>query len=314
VTRRARVAAQGKINLFLRVLAREESGYHSLETLFARIDLADEIVVRTGVRGRTLDCTGPAPSPMEENLAYRAACAYALAAGWPDGFAIELDKRIPAGGGLGGGSADAGAVLRALDALAPSPLGVPALLRIAASLGADVPFLTLEHPVALAWGRGERMLALPPLEPRAVDLVVFPFGVATGPAFGWLAAERGRRRSAGGGSGHGSGGSAGAGSVGSIPSPLFTLSQLANWDAVAQLAGNDFEEVVAPRHPAIAEVLARARTELKGDGIAGLSGSGSTVFVLPIGGAAWGGDSLPKGARRVPTRTSGEVVGVTVIE
>src|SRR5207253_289491 len=79
--------------------------------------------------------------PTERNLAWRAALAYADATGWPNGFAIEIEKRLPVGGGLGGGSADAGAVLRCLNALAPSPLGVSALLSIAAPLGADVPFL-----------------------------------------------------------------------------------------------------------------------------------------------------------------------------
>ncbi len=80
------------------------------------------------------------------------------ATGWPAGFAITIEKRIPVGAGLGGGSADAGAVLRAMNALAPHPVGEAELLRIAAPLGADVPFLTGTAPLALAWGRGERML------------------------------------------------------------------------------------------------------------------------------------------------------------
>src|SRR5256885_2106484 len=82
--------------------------------------------------------------------------------GWPDTFAIEITKRIPVGGGLGGGSADAGAVLRALDVLAPHPLG-PRLPALAAELGADVPFMTLDAPFALGWSRGERLFVLPTL-------------------------------------------------------------------------------------------------------------------------------------------------------
>src|SRR3982751_6289548 len=136
MTRVARVRAQAKINLFLRVLARESSGYHQIETLFCRLALGDDVTVRVGVRGRSLDCNGALPSeglgPVEQNLAWRAAVAYADAASWPIDFAIEIEKRIPVGGGLGGGSADAGAVLRALDALAPSPLAPQALLDIAA--------------------------------------------------------------------------------------------------------------------------------------------------------------------------------------
>ena len=110
--------------------------------------------------------------PVEWNLAWRAAVAFADATGWPNDFAIEIQKRIPVAGGLGGGSADAAAVLRCLNALAPAPLSRDELLAIAAPLGADVPFLTMEAPLALAWGRGERLLALDPLPSRAVTLVV----------------------------------------------------------------------------------------------------------------------------------------------
>ena len=125
--RSARVTAQAKVNLALRILAREGSGYHQLETVFCRVDLGDRVTVRTGMRGRSLDCAGarmPAEGlgPVERNLAWRAAVAFAEAAGWPSGFAIELEKEVPTGGGLGGGSADAGAVRRALNAVAPAPL------------------------------------------------------------------------------------------------------------------------------------------------------------------------------------------------
>src|SRR5215510_3694251 len=96
----ARTLAQAKVNLFLRVLAREASGYHQLETLFCRLDLGDDVVVRTNGRGRSLDCTGDVipPNglgPVEWNLAWRAATAYADATGWPNDFAIEIEKRIP---------------------------------------------------------------------------------------------------------------------------------------------------------------------------------------------------------------------------
>ena len=74
--RSARVVAQAKINLFLRVLAREASGYHQLETLFQRLELGDDVIVRTGVAGRTLDCRGADVGPTERNLAWRAAEAY----------------------------------------------------------------------------------------------------------------------------------------------------------------------------------------------------------------------------------------------
>jgi 4-diphosphocytidyl-2-C-methyl-D-erythritol kinase len=288
VSAEASTVAQAKVNLFLRVLAREASGYHQLETLFQRLELGDDVRVRVGGSGRTLDCRGADVGPLERNLAWRAALAYAEATGWPDGFAIEVDKRIPPGGGLGGGSADAGAVLRCLNALAPTPRSPTELLAIAAPLGADVPFLTAEAPLALAWGRGERMLALPPLPVRRVHLALFGEGVSTAEAFAALAERRGE---------------------GARVRPiLWTPERLARWDDVALVATNDFEEVVFPLREDVAavrrmfgEVTRRvdalhlstgpgdAPEERAPDGdsvpIALMSGSGATVCLLtPLDG------------------------------
>ncbi|MGH7126349.1 MAG: hypothetical protein ACREFI_18385, partial [Stellaceae bacterium] len=161
--RAVQVAAQAKVNLRLRILAREADGYHQIETIFLRLELADVVRLRrasTPSLDVTGDATAAAVGPVEQNLAWRALQSYAEAAGTSNGYAIELEKRIPVGGGLGGGSADAGAVLRGLDAMSTSPLGEAALLRLAAELGADVPFLTGTQPCALGWGRGERLLPL----------------------------------------------------------------------------------------------------------------------------------------------------------
>lgn len=133
----AAVAAQAKVNLFLHILAREASGYHQLETLFCRLTLADDVVVRIG-RDWHIDCDTAQAGPPEENLAYRAARLYAAERGWPAGCTIEIAKRIPVGGGLGGGSADAGGVLRCLYALDPAAPPRDVLLEWAARLGADV--------------------------------------------------------------------------------------------------------------------------------------------------------------------------------
>jgi 4-diphosphocytidyl-2-C-methyl-D-erythritol kinase len=232
--REASTLAQAKVNLFLRVLAREASGYHQLETLFQRLELGDDVRVRVGVSGRSLDCGGVDLGPTERNLAWRAALAYAEATGWPDGFAIEVAKRIPTGAGLGGGSADAGAVLRCLNVLAPRPLSPNELLALAAPLGADVPFLTAEAPLALAWGRGERMFALPTLPTRRVHLALFGEGVSTGEAFAALAERR-----------------QGAPRVRPI---VWTAERLTRWDDVALIATNDFEDVIFPLREDIAAV------------------------------------------------------------
>ena len=261
MSRVARVAAQAKINLRLRVLAREASGYHSIETVFLRLALADDVVVRVGddVRGRALECRGAAmPSgglgAVETNLAYRAACAYGEATGWPDHFAIELTKHVPAGAGLGGGSADAGAVLRALEAMSPAPLG-QRLVELAPLLGADVGFMTIDSPMALAWGRGERLLPLPVLASRPVVLVTPPFGVSTKDAYGWLARDRGDYEPCG---------------------TVLAPTDLDTWQGIEGVAINDFEEVVGRRHPEIAAMVESLRTA--GASPAMMSGSGSAVF------------------------------------
>lgn len=281
--REGRADAHAKVNLVLRILAREAGGHHGLETVFHRLELADDVRVRVGVPGRSLDLSGPelpaeGLGPTVRNLAWRAATAYAEATGWPDGFAIEVEKRIPAGGGLGGGSADAGAVLRILDALAPAPLGAARLLALATPLGADVPFLTGDAAHALAWSRGERLLPLPALPRRPVALLLPPFPVPTAEAYRWVAESRGEWRP-------------GAGAL----AP--TVEALLDWEAVAARAANDFEPVVLARHPMLGEGLAWLRAQ--GARPALMSGSGSTLFgVLEEGHAP-----LP-----VPTASLGRLV------
>lgn len=264
----ARVEAQAKINLFLRVLAREDSGYHQIETLFCRIALADTVTVRVASSGRSLDCHGEripqgGLGPVEKNLAWRAAIAYADATGFPAGFEIAIDKRIPVGGGLGGGSADAGGVLRALNALNPAPLDSISLEMIGESLGADVAFLT-QSRAALAIGRGygEQLELLPTLPARSVWLLVPSVSVGSADAYRWLddAGHQGAPMSIG-------------------------VADLLSWSGIAELATNDFEPVVAAKVPIIGRLLTGFRApemrEILGEAsIVLMSGSGSTVFVM----------------------------------
>ncbi|HEX5073755.1 MAG TPA: 4-(cytidine 5'-diphospho)-2-C-methyl-D-erythritol kinase [Gemmatimonadaceae bacterium] len=296
----ARTVAQAKVNLFLRVLAREADGYHQLETLFCRLALGDDVTVRVGVGGRSLECTGEAlPAeglgPVERNLAWRAAARYAEATGWPNDWAIGIVKRIPVGGGLGGGSADAGAVLRCLNRLAPSPVSDGELVALAEPLGADVPFLTAGDALALGWGRGERLLALPPLPDRAVTLVCFPFGVPTPDAYRWLDARA---------------------SVTPRQAARVGLEALATWAGIARLAHNDFEAVVAPRYPEIERALRELRSRAAhGDdaaAIAMLAGSGSTVFAVSDMPAETMTAPHGSSARLVHTYTASRVVAVEV--
>jgi 4-diphosphocytidyl-2-C-methyl-D-erythritol kinase len=294
--REAQAVAQAKINLFLRVLAREGDGYHSIETLFLRLDVGDLVRVRVseGVE-RAIQCHGPAcPAdglgPPERNLAYRAAVAYADATGWPRSFAIDVEKMIPVGGGLGGGSADAAAVLRVLDAMAPRAAPPEIIAGIAASLGADVPFLASDSVCALAWGRGQRMLDLRPPPRRQVELLVPPFGVSTKWAYEQLGAPRADT---------------------TAPAAMHRLGELSSWEHLTNLAVNDLEPVVCAKHPEIAACIAALRA--RGARIAMMSGSGSTVFGIFD---RWS-DAVSDVADAVTslrTRTAARVVGVERIE
>jgi 4-diphosphocytidyl-2-C-methyl-D-erythritol kinase len=173
MTDRLTVQAHAKVNLFLRVLAREASGYHGLETLFTLLELHDTLTVERIGSGVELTVDGADTGPTEENLAYRAAAMVLDATGRSFGVRIHIDKRIPVQAGLGGGSADGAAALVAANALAGRSVPQPELLHFAAKLGSDVPFLAAGAPMALAWGHGERMFRLPP-PPAAPALVAVP--------------------------------------------------------------------------------------------------------------------------------------------
>ncbi|MDI6856780.1 MAG: 4-(cytidine 5'-diphospho)-2-C-methyl-D-erythritol kinase [Dehalococcoidia bacterium] len=167
--------APAKVNWTLEALRRRDDGYHEVATVLQTIDLADRVVVspdeelRLSVRGRVEGL----PAVPEENLAQRAATALLEAAGDRQrGALIELEKVVPAAAGLGGGSSDAAAVLRALNALWGLGLSVGELASIGAKLGADVPFF-LHGGTARAGGRGEEVTPLPD-SPQCRLLLVVP--------------------------------------------------------------------------------------------------------------------------------------------
>lgn len=163
--------ANAKVNLGLAVIARRGDGFHEVETWMARISLADTLVV-TIVEdpGVTLSLQGVHDVPVDgTNLAVRAAEAYLgrlaeLTGATAPGVRIDLTKRVPVAAGLGGGSSDAGAVLRALTELLPLPDTASSrdeVLKLAAALGSDVPFFAADMAFALAKGRGERLAPAP---------------------------------------------------------------------------------------------------------------------------------------------------------
>ena len=295
--RGGRTLAQAKINLSLRILGKQPDGYHSIETVFLRIGLGDDVRVHIREGARTLRCGVMRDQPESENLAFRAAELYAKETGWPHGFEIVIKKRIPIGGGLGGGSADAAAVLRILNAICDDPVSSEELRTIAFRLGSDVPFLASGYSMALGWGRGEKLLGLPPLPARDAYLFFPPFGVPTAEAYELLDEARGERPS---------------------ESPDLTAEMFEDWVSAARHSVNDFEPVIRKRYPEIDQLLSRGD---KYDLFYRLSGSGSTVFKIP-GVTRTGIEpttdlpaiDLPKGTKRVVTRTADSVVPIEILD
>jgi 4-diphosphocytidyl-2-C-methyl-D-erythritol kinase len=151
--------APAKLNLFLHVTARRPDGYHDLQTLFQLIDLADDIQIQVRPDAVIARPTGPPGVPPEADLVVRAAQALQAAAGSRLGASLTVTKRIPMGGGLGGGSSDAATVLVALNQLWNCGMNEDDLAAIGVKLGADVPVFVRGHS-AWAEGRGERLTAV----------------------------------------------------------------------------------------------------------------------------------------------------------
>jgi len=173
--------ARAKLNLYLEIVGRRPDGYHELRTLFQTIDLRDDVRVDLGGEPGVRCVVDDADLPTDErNLAVRAAKEWLRATGRADGIDLRIVKRIPIGGGLGGGSSDAAAVLQSLQRIGgPAPVLPPAaLLNLARALGADVPFL-LEGGFAQGTGRGDEIAPLPPPPPVTYVLIVPPFGTET---------------------------------------------------------------------------------------------------------------------------------------
>ncbi len=172
--------AYAKLNLTLDVLGKREDGYHDLQSVMQTISLRDDVEIDIGTgKPWNLLCTDETIPTDERNLAWKAARVFCDALHKdPDGIEIRIHKRIPSGAGLGGGSADAAAVLRALNEHYGNPLSIFALAELGAQVGSDVPFCTL-CGTAMVEGRGERLRKLPDM-PDCVFVVCKPdFSVST---------------------------------------------------------------------------------------------------------------------------------------
>ena len=258
MTRQARLRALAKINLDLRVLGPRPDGYHELRTVFQTISLADTIDVSfTPARRTAISIQGSDSIP--DNLIVKAAKLALQAMRMAATIEFQLQKRIPMGAGLGGGSSDAAAVLLALPALAGRRIAMPKLIELAAELGSDVPFFLLGG-TAVALGRGTELYPLPDGPARNGLLIAPNLHVSTAEAYRALAPRL---------------------TTESQQNKIVSFQSRA-WGEIAcgtRTAGaNDFETVVFEQFPQIAS-LKQKLVKLGADP-AMMSGSGSSLFGL----------------------------------
>lgn len=263
----AALFAPAKLNLFLAVTGRRADGFHDLVSVVAPLDFGDTLRVEAAAEF-ALTCDAPEVPRDDSNLVLKAARAFAAATGWRGGAKFFLEKRIPLGAGLGGGSSDAVATLRGLNRLAGDPLPPAGLAELAAQLGSDCPLFLHAGPVVIR-GRGERVEALPPaaaarLRGRRVLLFKPAFGVATPWAYARMVAQPDTY----------------------LPSAQ-AEARLAAWMAdpqrpVEELLFNNMEHEVFKKFLALPALLGRLRADF---GLVGrMSGSGSACFAfLPEG-------------------------------
>lgn len=252
-----------KINLLLAITGRRPDGYHDLVSLVAPLDWGDTLEVAPA-DDFSLICDDPTVPADGSNLVLRAAAAFRQASGWRGGATFRLTKRIPMGAGLGGGSSDAVAALRALNELAGQPLDHAGLVQLAAGLGADCALFMAGVPVVMR-GKGDRIELLPPAAAarlRGQRVMVFKpgFGVATAWAYGRMAAQPQHYVAAG-----------------------VVEARWARWldneaATPADIVGNNMEGVVFGKFPALPVLHERLRERF---GLRpGMSGSGSASFVF----------------------------------
>jgi 4-diphosphocytidyl-2-C-methyl-D-erythritol kinase len=251
--------AFAKINLDLRILGVRSDGFHDLRTIFQTLALADTLTFTRHAGPFTITCDDPRLPVDRRNLVWKAASLLWRTVGRrrgeePREARVELRKRIPREAGLGGGSADAAMTLLALTRIWRLDVDMPTLSRLAARLGADVPFF-LVGGTALGLGRGDDIYPLVDL-PRTHVVVVRPnFGVSTVEAYGWYDTEPRR--------------------AGREPARKPLPEQWPEW---ASALRNDLEPPVTRHHPTIARI--RHALIDAGAVAAAMSGSGSAVFGL----------------------------------
>ncbi len=253
------ISASAKINLTLDILRKREDGYHDLQMVMQSVSLADELTV-TPARGGA----GTAVADLHflptggKNLAQIAAAAFRAATGLGGEVDVSIRKHVPVCAGLAGGSADAAAVLHAMNELAGAGLSRPELAQIGERVGSDVPFCVLGG-TALAEGRGERLTPPPPLPPCHIVICKPPFSISTPQLFGRVNVRKIVRR----------------------PDTAGVAAALEAGDlaGVARRMYNVFEDVLEPRRLAEINEIKSVLIDCGALG-ASMSGSGPSVFGL----------------------------------
>lgn len=248
-----RIEAPAKINLTLEIIGKRSDGYHELLTVFQSVGLSDSLSFDWSATGAELVCSDPDVPADESNLVLKAIRGMEKLSGAPIPVKVTLEKRIPAGAGLGGGSSDAAAVLRVLG----EKLGARGeeLHALAASLGADVPFF-LAGGTALGAGKGEILESLPPFPPVSVVIVKPAFPIATAFAYGKVKSY----------------------STGTKSRALADALRRAQSPPLPDCLTNDFEKFLFPFYPELADI--KETFLRRGAAAAQLSGSGSAMFAL----------------------------------
>ena len=251
--------ANAKINLTLDILRKREDGYHDLQMVMQSVTLSDRLTVTPaqGAEGQAVSDLRFLPTG-GKNLAQAAAAAFREATGLGGQVDVDIGKLIPVCGGLAGGSADAAAVLRAMNRLTEAGMSPARLAEIGALVGSDVPFCVLGG-TALAEGRGERLTPLSPLPSCHIVICKPPFSVSTPQLFGRVNVRKIVRR----------------------PDTAGVLAALAAGDlpGVARRMYNVFEDVLEPRRYREISSIKAALIDCGALG-ASMSGSGPSVFGL----------------------------------
>jgi 4-diphosphocytidyl-2-C-methyl-D-erythritol kinase len=181
------VSAPAKVNLHLEVRGRRPDGYHDILSLFQMVSLSDRITIRAGGERGAVDLTGRFSFPAEDNSILRAVALFRARTGIADGLSVRIEKGIPMGGGMGGGSSDAAAVLRALSVLFDLPQET--VTPLGGELGSDVPFF-LRAAAAVVGGRGELVDPVPARDDFVFVAVAPPLEVSTPRAYAWVDQDR----------------------------------------------------------------------------------------------------------------------------